>query len=287
MEIRLGRINQTDVGAYIELDREISNQNHELLLGAIDELHFYESNLRLLEMIILNNNEFIELTKKSRDLIENSLSIIGHKENYYNHHLNLNRLFFNYLSSIRTFLDHIETKTKRKYGKDSGKSQNFKNITSYFFDTYFPYRFIYKLRNYSLHCGLPIDEVEVSVTKIAEDTFMPEYKIEFDSQELLANYSEWGKVKQDLMLKEKFSIFEIINDMIPIINELWQKIFELFEPELDAAILHLEEETGYLKEEDCSVCIFTNIVNNENGTLKYFHNRTIPFDIIDSLTPKE
>ncbi|WP_159798927.1 hypothetical protein [Flavobacterium sp. MK4S-17] len=282
IEIKLGTIAQTDRGAYIELDKEISSSEHEKLLKAISELHFYESNLRLLEMIILNNNELTDLANTGKDLVHNSLSFTGDKRAYYVHHLNMNRKFLNYLSSIRSFLDHIETNTKRRYGKESYKIQEFKKITGYLYDSYFAYRFLYKLRNYSLHCGLPIDDIELSVTKVGENSFRPEYKVEFDARELLANYAEWGPVKSDLKKMDKFSVFEVTNDMFPILTELWQKIMQLFEPELKEAISYITKETGHLRTDHNHVSIFTNIIY-ENDSPRYFTNQIIPYDIIDSI----
>jgi hypothetical protein len=64
---------------------------------------------------------------------------------------NINRLVLNFLSAIRTFLDHAETYIKRTYGKESDQLKIFNNFRRSCYDTYFSYRFLYKLRNYSQH----------------------------------------------------------------------------------------------------------------------------------------
>jgi hypothetical protein len=59
--------------------------------------------------------------------------------------IDANRRILNFLYSFRTFLDHWETKLKRRYGKDSEQVRRFKAACSDAYDSCFSYRFIYKL----------------------------------------------------------------------------------------------------------------------------------------------
>ena len=284
MEIRLGYIEQYETGYSTFLDKELTEQDYENYILHIDELNNFENLRRLFQIFLLNHNEFIEFAiADSKLLFENSLSITGNKENYNKHFLNLNRIFLNYLTSFRTLLDHIETTVKRKYVKSTKETTFFKEATAYLFDNFFAYRFIYKLRNYAQHCGLPIDEFSISATKVTDDKFKTEYKIDFDCVTLLKKFNEWGPVRDDLKKYSKISVFPILDEMKFAIDILWNNITSIFESNIDNAIDFLMDNAGYLKNEGCEVCIFTEMKTDENGNLKYFTNQPIPFDIIEEL----
>jgi hypothetical protein len=284
MEIRLGYIEQYETGYSTFLDKELTEQEYEHYLTHIDELNIYENLKRLFQIFILNNNEFIEFAEsESKLLFENSLSITGNKENYNQHYLNLNRIFLNYLTSFRTLLDHIETIIKRKYGKESVQATKLKNLTSHLYDTYFAYRFIYKLRNYAQHCGLPIDEFSISAKKMSDNKYKSEYKIDFDCNTLQSKFKEWGTVKNDFLKHKTISIFSVLDEMKIAIDQLWNETMIIFESDIESAINFIIENAGHLKTKHCEVCLFTDIKTDENNVLKYFTNQTIPFDIIDEL----
>jgi hypothetical protein len=284
MEIRLGYIEQFETGYTTFLDKELTEQDYESFILHIDELNNFENLKRLFQIFLLNHNEFIDFAlSDSKLLFENSLSITGNKDNYNKHFLNLNRIFLNYLTSFKTLLDHIETTIKRKFGKSSKEVENFKDVTANLFDNFFAYRFIYKLRNYAQHCGLPIDEFSISATMVSDNKFKTEYLIDFNCVTLLKKFTEWGKVKQDLERYNKISIFPILDEMRIAIDILWNRVTSIFENNIDNAIDYIIENAGYLKNEICEVCIFTDLKTDENGKLKYFTNQPIPFDIIDEL----
>ena len=74
----------------------------------------------------------------------------------------VNKYIKNFLYSIRTFLDHTETNLKRRYGKNSERFNDFKKACSEAYDNNFSYKFIYKLRNYVQHCGMPPSQLNFS-----------------------------------------------------------------------------------------------------------------------------
>ena len=45
--------------------------------------------------------------------------------------LNINRCLLNYLTLVRTFLEHSETRLTREFGKESSRYRTFKNACSY------------------------------------------------------------------------------------------------------------------------------------------------------------
>lgn len=287
MEIRLGTVIQSDRGYSTKLADSITEKELLKLQTNIAEIQNFESTKRLLEIVKLNSKEFVCKSKESLlYMINNSLSVGGDKEEYYKQHLDFNRMFLNYLSSIRTFIDHNETTIKGKFGKNSFEAKELKKITNNIYDKFFSYRFFYKLRNYSQHCGLPIEDIEISATKQEDGSYKGEGKIEFSAKELLDNYKEWGTVKSDLEEYTSFSVYPIIKEMETALDEFWISLVKLYSINIDNAINYINEKAGHLRINDSIVCIFTDLVDDENGKLKYFKTFQIPFDVIDLIKTK-
>jgi hypothetical protein len=78
---------------------------------------------------------------------------------------NSHRLISEIFTNFRAFLDYWETNIKHDFGKDSMQIKAFKNATHLEYDNIFAYRFIYELRNYIQHCGMP----EITVKKYLDE----------------------------------------------------------------------------------------------------------------------
>ncbi len=116
-----------------------------------------------------------------------------------------NRHLLNVLTSLRTFLDHAETRLKRTYGKGSAEVAEFKRATSQEYDRRFAYRFLYRLRNYAQHCGLPVgrfslgSEVLESAGEEPDPPTRETLAIYFAREQLLTDFDDWGnQVEQEL-----------------------------------------------------------------------------------------
>src|SRR5205085_8692409 len=70
----------------------------------------------------------------------------------------VNRAIVNYLTSVRLYLDHVQTRVTRYYGPGSIMLTRWRSIASTVHDSSAAYRIIYNLRNYVQHCGMPIRE---------------------------------------------------------------------------------------------------------------------------------
>lgn len=183
----------------------------------------YISDQQLFFIVELNYNEFQKksnfyFVKYSKDRRIDAVKI----QKIY---LDLNRLLLNLLSSIKTFLEHTETRLKRVYGHDSEEMKLFKSETAIGYDQHFEYRFLYKLRNYAQHCGLPSGSIEF--TSEGEDVVQNSLKIFFDRDILLQNYKEWAVVKNDLLKRpERFEVLPIIEVKYNLLKEINKKISE-------------------------------------------------------------
>jgi len=286
MEIRLGTVKNNQTGIEVNFGDKLTAEQYQTFLDSISEIHDLEANKRLFEITFLNKNDFVDTFNRDvKELISSSWTLADDRKKYYKHHLNFNRLFLNYLSSIRTFIDHSETFIKRKFGANSDEAIEFIKITSYYFANFFSYRFFYKLRNYAQHCGLPLRNFNLSTQRTNDGGYLASSEITFDPHELLKTYNEWGAVvKADLAIKEKpFPLAPLLEEMTKVLLGFWQAVDGINAKNVCKAAKFIKDNTNHLRKDDTDICIFTNIQDNADGTLKNFERLTIPFDIVDDL----
>ncbi|MGG3798623.1 hypothetical protein [Metabacillus fastidiosus] len=177
----------------------------------------------------------------------------------------------NFLSICRTYLDHTETSLKRKFGAESEQFKNFKTACSYEYDNCFAYRFLYKLRNYSQHCGVPVGSI--SIDSRAEDNGQVDYSIsvQFDRDSLLRNYDSWGiPVKKELEnLTDLFPVNEYIDEVMASFERINLALIEERIPELVEGAEYIYEMIRPFEEQPGIPCIidFKNMQSN-GGKLK-------------------
>ncbi len=146
MEIRILRVSNQlgKEGINVEfLDSlsEVQLKNAQSHISVIEELHNIR---RLKEFVILNDKEIIDYINLTLEKFIHKSEISWNnvtREDGDLAFLHANRLILNYLSSIRTFIDHSETFFKKKYGNKSKEALLYKEILSQFFDNSFAYRF--------------------------------------------------------------------------------------------------------------------------------------------------
>lgn len=142
---------------------------------------------------------------------------------------NLNRLVLNFLSAFRTFIDHVETDLNRTYGKESENFKIFKESRSFCYDNCFSYRFLYKLRNYSQHVGMPItglntDSRLAHTNPLEVDHLLRVTTLKSD----LLKFDDWGKYRiydkcgncNEVEIKDEISRLPDQIDINPYIDEL-------------------------------------------------------------------
>ena len=139
--------------------------------------------------------------------------------------LNMNRLIMNMLASVRSFLDFTTINLDHRHGKESERYKTFKNETSALYDSIFAYRFLYRLRNFVQHCGMPVGKFDISIVynsaeALQEDSRSMEFHFSRDS--LLASNFDWGKVVRSELLRmpEAFPISPLISEMIAHVEKL-------------------------------------------------------------------
>ena len=152
----------------------------------------------------------------------------------------LRTALFEWLQAVRAFLDHTETRLKRRYGKDSDEVRRFKEATSQMFDAFFAYRFLYKLRNAQHVDFAPIGIVLTETLEDGHRVTKPSAR--FRRDELLAGFSEWGPVKLELeQFSEEFFMDEPVATMMQCLDYIAFIVAEIERP-------YLEEQVAILKE---------------------------------------
>jgi hypothetical protein len=256
----------------------------------LSQLEFEKYSKYIVKLVLLRNDEnlfkivelnYIDFISKIEDITKQlSEDSINNTEQQYLH-LEINRLILNLLSSIRTYLDHTETRFKREYGLASDEFKIFKTETSKTYDENFSYRFLYKLRNYSQHCGLPAGSLKLSSFS---ENGLPKYilKLSLLRDELLQNF-EWGNpITEELRKQEKvFDILFLIKTKFNLLDKINNRVKNLAYKHYQTegfALLRLLQE---IENKDGAPCILKTIpVDNKTELILHW----FPFDSITKIT---
>lgn len=215
----LGTIDRNFINDQIEISRQNYDFSYQVLKDFIDLIN----DEKLFRVVELNYEELkSKISYYTSKVKENPNAGLTDSDTIF---IDINRHLLNLLSTIRTFLDHKETTLKRKFGKESDEFLRFEKETNIAFDNNFEYRFIYKLRNYAQHCGLPAGPPETKSYMNTKSEVQNDFNIYFDRNKLLSDF-DWGiKVKNDLALQpEKFNILPVIDKVHELLNSINTKI---------------------------------------------------------------
>lgn len=152
----------------------------------------------------------------------------------------INRCILSFLSSVRTFLDHSETNLKKRYGKNSNRVKKFKDACSKAYDNNFSYKFLYHLRNYAQHCGMPVTEIQRDAQVINRQTkeASASLRIFCNRDEILRSY-DWKK-DVAVELKQQPEDIEISFHMVKMFECLKEINLVIIEDELPTIVKSVE-----------------------------------------------
>lgn len=147
-----------------------------------------------------------------------------------------NRRLFNFLGSFVSYVDHTKTYLSRKFGKKSEELIEFTKATNFHFDNTFGYRFLCKLRDYTIHCGMPMGNISATATRNEKrQVYENSVTLNFGRDELLQKFptKKWGAiVGPELEKKEDFfSVSNLVYDTMVCIQKL-NEILEKFNQKL-------------------------------------------------------
>lgn len=199
---QLGLIDELEINAIDELTEE-QYQNY---IKNRNKMIDFQNDQKLFRIMEVNYEEIYKSMDKFSYEYSQDSSMSWIKMD--NMTLEINRHILNFLSACRTFLDHTETSINRRFGTKSKQLEKFKLACSNEYDNNFSYRFLYKLRNYAQHCGLPAGNISIGSTETSSEEVEYFISVKFDRDSLLNNYDSWGiPVKGEL--QELPSLFEV------------------------------------------------------------------------------
>lgn len=278
MTLLIGVIGEGKITGYGELGIE-DFQQYEI---ASRRLLLFNSDQQLFQMTYLNYKDFIELVGKYYEEYVEDSAMNWPRMNHMI--LNINRYILNFLSSFRTFLDHTETNLKRRYGDGTEQVQRFKEACVKEYDSEFAYRFLYRLRNYAQHCGMPIGHLSFNSKSVNRETGEVSYdvSIKFDRDLLLKNFDKWSTVKPELeALSKEFEVTQYINRLMISIERINSVANELDMPEIERCakfIYHLFEPLLGRQEYPC--ILNTDALQEDGGNINIIHP---PFHIMQNI----
>lgn len=254
------------------------------------ESEFLKYSDYIVKLVLLKNDEnlfkIVELNYKDfKSRIENITKRLAQGNLYIEEqeylHLEVNRLILNFLSSVRTYLDHTETRFKREYGANSEEFMLFKSETIKAYDENFEYRFLYKLRNFSQHCGLPAGSLKTS-SFIENGIEKHVLKLSLLRDDLLKNF-DWGNpiTKELTNQEELFDLLYLIDTkyiLLEKINNITKDLSYKHYTEEGFALLKLLEE---IKNKDGTPCILKMVEINKKSNLNI---HWFPFESIFKIT---
>jgi hypothetical protein len=178
--------------------------------------------------------------------------VVGRTEEFYNTRrmtpselaeivMDFSRLLVNLLAMFRILLDHTETSFVRQFGKDSSEYAEWKQATKREYDTVFGYRFVYALRNYCLHVGMP--PLNISFEDSAIDPRVV-FTVNLDRELLLAERSCWkSQLLSDLAeLKGNLPVMNLLDDWS---GSFWRVAHTILTIQRSAALPAAETTLSY------------------------------------------
>ena len=207
-------------GEFIAI-RKLQNVEYEKFGHARASLLRFSEDQQLFMVVHLNYEDYQNLLK--RYFVEYKDNPSMDYPRFESVVLDINRHILNYLSAIRAFLDHSETNLKRRYGKDSQRVRHFKEACSQAYDSSFSYRFLYGLRSYVQHCGLPLGRLTLDSKLVgpSPEDVRHTMAVQFNRHNLLANFSWGSRLTEEIkQLPLRFDIGPHITEMMKCLERL-------------------------------------------------------------------
>lgn len=253
MNPMLGLINKGKITAV----RELSDTEYEKYKKAREHIRRFSSDQHLFTIVRLNYDDYVNLLKQYLEEYTKNPHIGWSRIERMA--LDMDRHILNYLSAVRTFLDHSETNLKRRYGTDSLRVRRFKDACASAYDNNFSYRFLYKLRNYVQHCGMP--PVELTLHSKETDPRSKDVQhslaVRFNRDELLSKFNKWGSrlTREIQELPLMFEINLYLTEMMKCLERINLTLFEDDLPELIQSAEYIQKLISNTKDMLGTPCI--------------------------------
>lgn len=275
----ISKINTNDFESEFERVQLINEEtyiNFKKHLRIIEEV---DNSLDLFLILEQNYREIIELHnghfKIFFDQTNNPLELNNNEYTFLK--IEVNRIIINYLSSFRMLVDHYDRVLNKQFGKSSNEYKQFIKHLSETYDNYFEYRFVYKLRNFCQHCGLPVTEIIFEKNEIYRTI-----ELCFNKTYLLNEYDSWSPIlKEDFtLLEEKFPVNEIVERNFEIMRDISELVRNIYKDHYFEALEKIDDLSKPFRGETEIVIISEVDLTEENYSLQI---DKFPFNQIDEV----
>ena len=236
--------------------KELLDGEYAKLVDISDQLRLFSNCQTLFKIFLFNFSDFMEYVI-SVDVPPLAMSV--RTSQFDEIIFNINRYLNNMLSAFKAYDDHIPAQLNRRFGKNSSQLESFKKERSKIYDSFFEYRFLYKLRNYTQHREFPKYHIEykADITSSSPESSIGSYQFLLDAPTLLNNYDSWGTCKQDLLDRTSLiNIKEEANKLATHMTNLDIYVSNLYGDDLNNALLYFKnrfDADDFLKVEYCII----------------------------------
>jgi hypothetical protein len=162
-----------------------------------------------------------------------------------------------WLSSTRRFLASAQTDVKQRYGRRSAEWSRVEAARQKEYVNNPSYRFTYKLRDYSDHCGQPPGRLHFSQRYDEND--QPESVLQFllDRDRLLQDYNRWEIVKKDLKRwPPEIEIGPHIQSTMGSLDNIMQELLKIEIPSMIAEAKFIQQLVAPVANKPGSIHVF-------------------------------
>lgn len=212
---------------HVRAVRRLSQSEADAVRANLDAIFAFDKHRQLFGLVKENQNDLYNLMKENlskmpHGFMQPDTSISNSS------YIQLSKGVLNLLGSLKVYLEFSEAYLKRKYGSDSSEFKIFKKSQNDRFDESFSYRFCYKLRNYTQHCGLPVGEVVTKTAHWSSTDRTTTMTIMLSRSELLESF-DWGRhvVSGLEQLPENFDVMPHLIEFSSHVKSLSDELVEL------------------------------------------------------------
>lgn len=188
----------------------LSNQDEIMLSNLTDIINKWNHIKVIHSMMIENFNDLYSYIYNLKNEPSNKSSVS----------YQANRYMMNYLAMARLFIDKIEENIKENFSTKSEEYVSFKQLTAQEYDRKFSYRFLWDLRNYTQHYGLPIHHFKSFIDERDRKHVM----LSVSPKELIKGSYNWKpKMLSELKGREQnINVLELIQEHIRSLEVIYQ-----------------------------------------------------------------
>ena len=127
---------------------------------------------------------------------------------------------------FRSFIDFSNNSLSNDFGKETEEYNKWEELQSHYYDNYFEYRFLCKLRNFTQHVGFP--PLKIGYTSSIDQNGIV-LSIDFQKESLLEHKNIWkSKIYTELIERnEDIKFIPLLEVFDGIIKELYSKLFKI------------------------------------------------------------